>query len=250
LYITSTRLMLESEAAVREHAGSGDALPQRICSQLLANEPRYSEWHAFHELKMRNVADARQRYPQVLQLRAVAVQQVHRTSLVNYLRIGRVTGAARDNALRLFHGVSDLRDATLAEHRSYLVAASTQVCTRDLLGLVGDKEGLELLRRYELAYAQYFAMFCERARALQTGKNYLLGSLLPEVKDVADRLRLRIVDSELGATGLRRIWAAAAHSSSPAQVPARAAAPRDRARFGPRAAALPASRLARSHTAR
>lgn len=207
--------MLESEQAVREHAGSkDDEISQRVCSQLLASEPRYSEWHSSHEVKMRHVADKRRHHPQVLQLRAVAIQQVHGTALVNWLRAGRVTGTARDNALRLFHGVSDLRDATLAEHRSYLVAASTQVCTRDLLGLVGDAEGLDMLRRYELAYSQYFAMFCERSLALQKGKSYLLGSLLPEVKDVADRLRLTIIGSKLRPAGPRKVTGAAQSAST------------------------------------
>lgn len=203
LYITSTRLMRESEHAVREHASSGDEIARRVCSQVIASEPRYSEWHASHEGKMRVVAGQRLRSPQVIALRNVGVQQVHRTALVNYLRAGRVTGAARDNAIRLFHSVSDMRDAMLAEHRNYLLAASTQVCTNELLQLVGDEEGRALLRRYELAYTQYFEMFCERAFALQNGRNYLLGSLLPEVKDVADRLRVKIIGTQLVRTAPR-----------------------------------------------
>jgi hypothetical protein len=142
--------------------------------------------------------------------------------------LGRVTGLARDTALRLFHGVSDLRDATLAEHRSYLVAASTQVCAHDLLELVGDAEGLNLIRRYEQAYTQYFAMFCERAFALQTGRNYLLGSLLPEVRDVADRLRLKIVGSTLRPLGQRPAVTAGAHGALLARKPARGVTARDR----------------------
>jgi hypothetical protein len=228
LYITSTRLMRESEDAVREHAGSGDDVWRRVCSQLIASQPRYAEWHASHEFKMGKVAGARIRGPQVLALRTVAVQQIHGTALVNYLRLGRVTGPARDTALRLFHGVSDLRDATLAEHRSYLVAASTQVCAHDLLELVGDAEGLNLIRRYEQAYTQYFAMFCERAFALQTGRNYLLGSLLPEVRDVADRLRLKIVGSTLRPLGQRPAVTAGAQGALLARKPARGVTARDR----------------------
>lgn len=242
--------MRESEDAVREHAGSGDDVWRRVCSQLIANQPRYAEWHASHEMKMWKVAGARVRGPQVGALRTVAVQQVHRTALVNYLRLGRVTGSARDSALRLFHGVSDLRDATLAEHRSYLVAASTQVCAHDLLDLVGDADGLNLIRRYEQAYTQYFAMFCERAIALQTGHSYLLGSLLPEVKNVADRLRLKIIGSTLRPLAARPVGVVAAHSALPARKPARAATPRDRDRAGQRAAGQPVTPRARSRTVR
>lgn len=249
LYITSTRLMRESEDAVREHAHSGDEVPRRICSQLLANEPRYGEWHARHEVKMRFVASPRRRDPQIQALRAVAVEQVHRTALVSYLRQGRITGADRERTLGLFHGISDVRDATLAEHRNYLVAASTQVCAYDLLDLVGDGEGLELIRRYELAYGQFFAMFCERSIALQTGSNYLLGSLLPEVKDVADRLRLRIVGTRLKPTEPRRPPGAVMQGAWLTRMPARSATPRDHAPAAPRFAAQRAapaqSRMAR-----
>jgi hypothetical protein len=249
LYLTSTRLMRESEDAVREHAGSGDEIPQRVCAQLLAKPPRYSEWHALHERKMHSVADARLREPQVLQLRGIAMEQVHRTAIVNYLRLGRVTGAARDQTLALFHGISDLRDATLAEHRNYLLAASTQVCAFQLLDLVGDREGLRLVRRYDLAYAQYFAMFCDRARTLQKGKRYLLESLLPEVRGVADGLRRRIVGAPL-PTGARRSAADVGHIETPARMPARGSKPRDRSRAGPRSEFLPATPLPRSRTAR
>ena len=242
--------MRESEDAVREHAGSGDEIPRRVCSQLLANEPRYGEWHALHEAKMRNVATPRRRDPQILALRAVAVEQVHRTALVNYLRLGRITGTARDRALGLFHGISDVRDATLAEHRSSLIAASTQVCAHDLLELVGDGEGLSLIHRYELAYGQFFALFCERAVALQTGRNYLLESLLPEVKDVADRLRVRIVGAQLRATEPRRPPAAAKHGASLARMPARAVTPRDRGRGLLPAAGQRVTPPAKSRTAR
>jgi hypothetical protein len=242
--------MRESEDAVREHAGSGDDVWRRVCTQLIASQSRYAEWHASHETKMWKVAGARIRGPQVGALRTVAVQQIHRTALVNYLRLGRVTGPARDSALRLFHGVSDLRDATLAEHRSYLVAASTQLCARDLLELVGDGEGLGLIRHYELAYTQYFAMFCERAFALQTGRNYLLGSLLPEVKDVAERLRLKIVGSTLRPLSARPTGVVAARNASPARKLVRAAVRPDRDRAGPRAAGQPVSPRARSRTGR
>ena len=203
-YLSSTRLMRESEQAVQQHASGGDEIPQRVCSQLLANPPRYSAWHAQHELKMRNVSVARRRDPLVSGLRAVAVEQVHRTAVVNYLRLSRITGAARDQTLAVFHGVSDARDAALAEHRSYVVAASTQVCAHDLLELVGDVGGLDLLRQYELAYGQYFGIFCEQARARQAGEPYLLGSLLPEVKAVAERLRRRIIAADLRVATIGR----------------------------------------------
>jgi hypothetical protein len=242
--------MLESEQAVHERANSYEEIPQRVCSQLLGHQPRYAEWHSRHELRMKDVADARRRDPQVLKLRTIALQQVHRTAVVNYLHQGRIVGEARDQTLALFHGVNDSRGAALAEHRHYLLAASTQFCTHDLLDLVGDRDGLALIRSYELAYGQYFALFCDRARARQVGAPYLLSSLVPEVKAVADRLRLRILGTQLVAPEPRRTPpAAVARSASPARRPAQARELRDPARAGPQSVGPQASLRARSRTA-
>jgi hypothetical protein len=81
-------------------------------------------------------------------------------------------------------------------HRDYLLAASSQVCATDLLALANDDRGVELLSDYEQAYAQFFSMFCESARAKQAGEAYLLEGLLPEVRGVAANLRRRILDSD------------------------------------------------------
>jgi hypothetical protein len=197
LYITQTQLMRESEHTVLERAKSADEIPRRICTQLLADEARYAQWHTRHELQMTEVANARHRERQVLKLRAVAIEQVHRTSLVRYLRDSHIIGTERDRTMRAFYGISDPRDSALAEHRTYLLAASTQLCTSDLLELVGDEQGQALVRNYELIYSQYFTMFCDRARALQGGRPYLLTALMPEIRDAAEQLRLRIIDRRL-----------------------------------------------------
>jgi hypothetical protein len=196
LYITHTRLMLESEHAVRQHARSPDEIPHRICSQLLADPGRYSHWYSRHDVAMGNVAHARRRERQLLRLRSVAVEQVHRTALVRYLRDHRIVGAARDQTLRTFNRLSDAENTVLAEHRGYVIAASTQLCATDLLALIGDERGEDLIRSYELAYGQYFAMFCGRARARQMGEPYLLSALLPEVKAAAERMRRRALDAQ------------------------------------------------------
>jgi hypothetical protein len=186
--------MLESERTVHDRAKSDEEIPQRICSQLLADGSRYLLWHVRHETQMHLVAGAKQRERQVMTLRSVGLEQIHRTALVRYLRDHRILGAARDQTLREFYGVMDPRESVIMEHRNYLLAASTQFCTADILELIGDKHGVDLLRQYELAYAQYFSMFCDQARARKTGKTYMLDMLLPEVRGAAERLRARIMD--------------------------------------------------------
>jgi hypothetical protein len=195
LYLTHQRLMLESERTVEERARSDEEIPKRVCSQLLADAPRYSLWHVRHEGHMNAVASARRRERQVMSLRALSIEQIHRTALVRYLRDHGVKGTARDQTLREFYGVVDPRESAILEHRNYLLAASTQFCTGDLLELIGDTHGVDLVRRYEFAYLQYFGMFCEQARARQNRKTYMLEALLPEARGAAERLRARILDN-------------------------------------------------------
>ncbi|HET8696946.1 MAG TPA: hypothetical protein VFO94_05650 [Gammaproteobacteria bacterium] len=127
----------------------------------------------------------------------MCVEQIHRAALVRYLRDHRITGELRDLTLREFYNVTDSRESALIEHRNYLVAASSQLCAAEILGLVDDRAGVGLLRQYELAYGQYFGMFCERARVLRSGGRYLLAPLLPEVREAAERIRLRILNGDL-----------------------------------------------------
>ncbi len=196
IYFSQTRLMLESEQALTEHAHSGPLVTQRACTQVLNEPTRYVHWHVRHEQRMGTVADARLRQRQILALRAFALEQVHGSALVRYLRDYRVVGDLRDRTLHDFFGVADSRDAALRAHRDYLLAASSQVCAVDLLALADDRYGVELLGDYEQAYGQFFSMFCESSRSRQEGEPYLLASLLPEVRTAAGNLRRRILEGD------------------------------------------------------
>ena len=196
IYLTQGRLMQESERAIEDCAREGEPAPQRVCKQLLAQPPRYSRWHDGLENRMNAVADARVRTRQVLALRAFALEQVHQGALVRYLRDYHVVGHAREQTLRYFYGVLDPHDATLSEHRHYLLAATNQVCVTGLLEVADDTGGAELLQEYERAYGQFFRMFCEHSRAEQDRAPYLLESLLPEVRGVVARIRRRILDGD------------------------------------------------------
>ena len=196
IYLTQARLMTESERAVEESARFGAPEYRRVCSQLLAEPVRYTLWHGRQENRMGVVADARRRERQTLALRAFALEQIHHAALVRYLREYRIVGEDRAQTLREFHGVADQRDATLAAHREYLLAASSQVSAAELLQLVDDSRGIECLGDYERAYGQFFSMFCERSRAQQNGQSYLLECLLPEVRGAAARLRARVLQAD------------------------------------------------------
>jgi len=189
--------MRESERTVRETASDARAREQRVCDQLLANEPRYSLWHMRLDHRMTPVAKMRRREQQLLELRRTSIEQVHGAALVRYLRDFSVTGVDRDGTLRLFHGVVDAREAAIVEHRNYLLAASSQLCATEVLTLAGDSKGVELVSHYERAYEQYLSLFCQRARAGSEIERSLFDDLLPDVKGVATRLRQRIVAGHL-----------------------------------------------------
>jgi hypothetical protein len=208
--------MRESEQSINHHAVAGAAIARRVCKQLLAEPPRYSLWHWRHEHRMGAVADARRREEQILALRAFSLEQVHRSALVRYLRDFQIVGVARQQTLREFYGVLDARDAAVAEHRDYVLAASSQLCAADVLALVGDEVGVGLLRNYELAYGQFFSMFCEYSREQRNGESYLLTALLPEVRATAVRLRARILD---GASLPTRALRVAPRTPSSVKVP-------------------------------
>lgn len=189
VYITHTRLMRESESSIQSWAEEGAEPAQHICSQLLDNEPRYATWMSSHDRRMTMVSRGRSRERQIVSLRLVATEQIHRQALVRYLRDNAIRGEARDLVLREFYGPLDSRNAVLAAHREYTQAVSSHVCAADLLELCADRHGAKMLHQYEYAYGLYFAMHCDRTRALSESRPYLLGALLPEVKAGAKGLR-------------------------------------------------------------
>jgi len=197
IYLTHTRLVRESERTVHETAANSRARDQRVCGQLLSNESRYALWHMRYDHRMLPIAKLRRREQQLLELRRTSVEQIHGAALVRYLRDFSVTGEDRDATLRLFHGIVDAREAAIAEHRSYLLAASSQLCASEVLGLAGDAKGVQLVNHYERAYEQYLGIFCQRARAQERHEKSLLDELLPDIKGVATRLRERIIGGHL-----------------------------------------------------
>jgi hypothetical protein len=189
--------MSESERTVQHYAHFGEVIDQRVCRQLLGNRDRYLLWIAGHDRKMDTVARVKLREKQLLRLRGIALEQIHSAALVRYLRDNRLTRIDRNLTLREFYGTLDSERSALAEHRHYVLSASSQLCATDLLDNAGDTRGLDMIRRYESAYGQYFGMFCDRARARQCKESYLLGLLLPDVKVTSERLRTTILRGDL-----------------------------------------------------
>jgi len=196
IYLTQHRLMCESETTIQLGATRDGTLTGRVCRQVVDDPIRYAVWRGWHDSRMSAVASRNQRERQIIALRAVHLEQVHRTALVRYLRKHHITGDARDTTLREFYGLADPKRAAVSEHRAYLISASSQLCAHRLLTLVGDRNGLALIQDYQGSYMQYFGMFCENARATQANSVFLLRGLIPEAKAEADALRERVLGGE------------------------------------------------------
>jgi len=196
IYLTQHRLMRESETTIQHGATRDGTLAGRVCRQVVDDPIRYAVWHGWHDTRMSAVASRSQRERQIIALRAVHLEQVHRTALVRYLRKHQIIGDARDDTLREFYGLADPKRAAVSEHRAYLISASSQLCAHRLLTLVGDRNGLALIQDYQGTYMQYFGMFCENARATQADSVFLLRGLIPEAKAEADALRERVLGGE------------------------------------------------------
>jgi hypothetical protein len=188
--------MRESESSVQSCAEFGAEPAQHICSQLIHSEPRYATWMSSHDRRMTMVSRGRSRERQIVSLRLVATEQIHRQALVRYLRDNHIRSEQRDLVLKEFYGPLDSRNAVLAAHREYTQAVSSHVCATDLIELCADRHGAKMLHQYEYAYGLYFAMHCDRARAISQGRTYLLGALLPEVKAGAKGLRDSLLSGE------------------------------------------------------
>jgi hypothetical protein len=188
--------MRESESSVHEHAQFGTGDSHSACQQLVSRQPRYTLWMSRQDREMMAIAAATRRERQLTSLRALAVQQIHRAALVRHLRANEITGKDRNLLLQEFYGPRDPECAVLTEHRNYILAASSQVAASDLLELTGDRYGIRLISQYQSDYGLYFAMHCDRVRAVRYGKSYLLENLIPEVKDQATRVRKMLLSGD------------------------------------------------------
>ena len=179
-------------------AADGDIGAGHVCRQLVEQPDCYSLWRSWHDKRMVSVAANARRDRQILALRSFHLQQIHRATLVRYLRDHGIIGVDRELTLQEFYGPIDSQRAAVTEHKTYLISASSQLCADQLLELIGDHRGLTLLRDYQGIYEEYFAMFCDNARAVRRNSTYLLQGLIPDAKAEAKALRERI----LGGHGL------------------------------------------------
>lgn len=178
--------MEESEGALEFALSKGGPDERVVAERVLEDYRRYFSWESRHSALMRPVGDASYVPLQLRELRSVVGSLIHKTALVNYLKTrGSLRDFERRTLLKIFHGSADYSNAVLWEHRTYIVAASSQLCVRRLLKRLGDANGLELAAKYETSYERYFFAFCDSAIADIRGAENPMKPLLSELKQLA-----------------------------------------------------------------
>jgi hypothetical protein len=193
--ITFVQLMTESERALWKTDSQPDYYKVPI-SRLLDDGNQYRLWEATHSRQMRTIADCPRQIDQVMELRKLAIQLIHRRGMVDYLRACNIRGDHRRQLFNMFYGCTDHREAVIAEYRQYVVAASSGYCAEVLVDALNDANGFRLIERYRFLYAQYFQIFSQCSRAEFRGESELAAALKPamlEHRSYANLVRRQIL---------------------------------------------------------
>ena len=193
--ITFVQLMTTSERALWSTDAQSDYYRVPV-ARLLDDGRQYQIWEASHARQMRGIAHCNAPVAQAMELRKLALRLIHRRGLVDYLRAWKVVGERRAQLFTMFYGFIDYREAVITEHRQYIMAASSGLCTEVLVDAVNDSNGFKLLARYQRLYAQYFQTFSEYGRAEYAGEQELAAALKPamlEQRSYANLVRRQIL---------------------------------------------------------
>ncbi|HEY6484257.1 MAG TPA: hypothetical protein VIY54_12105 [Steroidobacteraceae bacterium] len=160
--LTQTRLMDESERCIAETARSGTPTQMLVTGRLLAHPDAYQRWECEHVVLMRQVSGHVYLQRQVLALRAIALNLLHRKAIFEYLQERQLTRLQRQRLMALFHSFRDYTASIIAEHGNYLRGASSYWCSHHLAArLMKDEVFAEPLHLYQERYTDYFRVFCD-----------------------------------------------------------------------------------------
>lgn len=200
------RLMKESEVALEQAATATSPDTARVANQVLGDAKLHAHWEARHAQLLLPVAEQGKRGPQILALRKLETRQLHRSSLIKFIRKNQVTGRMRERLFELFYGPKDPIDAILAEHRNYLLAESSQLSADHLIDLMHDSTSQDLLRLYANAYDVYFSLYCYVSCSRNSYLADATRGAMQDARSQVNRLRRRLETAkpESGHAGFDR----------------------------------------------
>ncbi len=198
---THRKLMHESEYALGQAAKSSNGRESRIAAAVLNDPRRQRQWGGMHAELLAPVAATQRRRRQIIALRKLAVELVHRTALVNFLRQNEISGHARRQLFRLLHATHDYEDAVVAEYNRYVLAAASRIAADHLLDVMGTTRSRDLLDMYETVYARYFEIRCEVACEQDTDCAAVMHTSEEELHEQLQRIHERIVSGKPRSRG-------------------------------------------------
>lgn len=190
------RLMKESVIAL-ESAASSEALDtSRLAKQVLGDAKIHSLWESHHAQLLVPVAEHGKRQPQLLELRKLETKQLHRSSLITFIRKHQITGSTRDRLFAVFYGPQDPVNAILTEHRNYLLSGSSRMCADHLIDVMHDSTSQDLLRLYASAYETYFSLYCYVVCARDNALADAIMITMHDARQRVNRLRKRLLTAK------------------------------------------------------
>lgn len=163
--LTHPQLMRESERRIESAVDSTDPGESTVARRLLADGAVLRLWSVEHARYMRVVARERRRHAQLSALRAVSFGLIHRKAVFEHLRTERPSGEERRRIVALFHRSLCHTAALVAEHREFVRASCSILCTSHIATSVLEERTFdEAFRDYERMFTEYFRLFCSASR--------------------------------------------------------------------------------------
>ncbi len=191
--VTHRNLMRESVYALERAAKSEGGSNARVAARILNHPISNQQWRAVHAELLLPPAKTRLRRRQIIELRKVVVELIHRAAPVMYLRQNEVTGRARRQLFRLLHATHDYEYAVVEEHRRFTLAVGSRIAANHLIDIMGATRSLDLLQMYETVYARYFEIRCEVTCEQDSDCAAILQASEDELHEQLKRIHRRIV---------------------------------------------------------
>ena len=192
------RLMDESEQALREAAKLAPARESRIARETLHDPRMHRLWEDTHAELVRPIAETSRRNRQVIELRELDVQLIHKRALIDHIRRQQLIGRDRERMFAAFYGPKDTRNAILIEHRKYTLAVSSNVSANHLIRVMSDPVGVQLIKQYEAMYTKYFELYGFSILAEDTAWSDALKPMMQDLRQKTMQLRKRIHSEQPG----------------------------------------------------
>ena len=211
-----------SEQHLARTVNSDHARDAHLASRLLENVTLYSSWEQSHGRLMRDVAAATRPAAQLVELRKVTFQTLHRKAPFEYLRERHLPSPQRRLLIQRLFGAQHYGRCLVREHAAYVSSACSYLCADSLCGdVLGDAAFCEALGSYENAYAAYYRAYCDSL--LADGPDDMsapLQSLLPYLRHQLKVIREHLLAGAPQKSDFKELQALYAATGDTQKLPA------------------------------